>query len=248
MNLNATGRELVVASAGYKDWVSITTPVSITPIHTLVVVIDPWNIDSTLTPKIPALNAFLDEMRTEGAVVCFSPYGAESLYRDNVCRKRVTDVVGSVNIPPPIRQRVKNVARPIKVSHGSGFPDERGITVFGRRISSRPGQTDYSIHEDIIVDDAVDIISFDPLECIKYFHFLGRPVENLVFCGMHLNWCILNRPIGIEEWARLGLTSIFIKRDAVASTNDPEFPPYLSHQEADNLYFRYIESFWGKTI
>jgi hypothetical protein len=243
-----TFKRYLVDGVLYKDWNIEEESVEITPQNTLVVVMDPWNIESTLTPKIPALNVFLADMRVAGTVVCFSPHGAENHYKEHVCRKRVTDVVASVNIPRPTRQRVKNVPRPVKVPYGSGFPDEVGVTVFGRRISRRPGTTDFTIHEDIVIDETVDIISFDPLECIKYFHFLGRPIENIMFCGMHLNWCVLNRPIGIEEWVRLGLTSIFVKRDAVASTNNPSFPPYLSHQEMDELHFRYIESFWGRTF
>lgn len=247
LSISGRRREPVV-SDGYRDWQTVDQVEDIDPLRTLVIVIDPWNTPSKFDARIPEVEAFLTSMRSSGCTICFSPYDT-ALYDNHPCRLRIRNAVSEVSTPRPPRSSLKNIPRPTKVPNGEGREDETYLQILGRKIGSRnPAPRDYSIHSGLTVDSTLDIISYDVIECIRYFSFLDRPLENILFCGKHINWCVMNRPNGVEEWRRYGFTNLFVKRDSTISTNIPDAPPYCSQQEADDLHFRYIESYWAKTF
>lgn len=237
-----------MVSGGYKNWVTMDDVEAIAPLNTLVIVIDPWNTPSRFDERIPQVEAFLNTMRSAGATICFSPHDT-TLYDNHPCRLRIKNAASGVTIPLPPRSSLKNIPRPTKVPNGEGRDGETYLEILGRKLGSRnPAPKDYSIHSGLTVDSDNDVISFSVVECIKYFSFLGRNLDNVIFCGKHLNWCVMNRPIGVEEWKRYGVAELYVKRDSTMSTNIPDAPPYCSQTEIDDLHFRYVESYWAKTF
>lgn len=246
MNITSRRRELIV-SGGYKDWATINQAETIQPLNTLVVVIDPWNQASNFDSIVPNVEAFISSMRSQGAVICFSPYDTE-LYNHHPCRDRVRNSIAGLTGPLPPRTDIRNIPRPVKVPNGEGRENETYLSILGRKISTLSVAKDHSIHSGLTVNDTADIIAFTVSDCIRYFQFLGRPLQNILFCGKHLNWCIMNRPNGVEEWRRRGFLNLYVKRDSTISTNIPDSPPYCSQEEIDQLHLRYVESYWAKTF
>jgi len=185
-------------------------------------------------------------MRSNGAVVCFSPYGAEEIYKSHPCRLRVKEALSTTsNFNMPSYTNLKNVERPVKVPKNQGKTTDSWFTIFGSKLNRSTTSTDYSINSALTIDEDNDIIAWSIKDVLIYFYSLDRTIENVFFCGKHLNWCILNRPLGMEEWKRYGFQYLIVKGDSVVSTNDPRSPPYASQEEMDNLHLRYIESYWG---
>jgi hypothetical protein len=240
-------KRLLVQQGPYLDWNDVSVEYAINHETNVVIVIDSWNDVSNYDSRIPPLNNFLSEMRASGSIVCFSPYYAETIYKTHPLRKKVTDALSSNSIVMPPYRRLKNVQRPVKVSHMQGRDDDRWINIFGSRVQTNsPVGRDHKIHDSIITDSS-DIIAWNIREVLTYMKSLNRSVESVIFCGKHLNWCVLNRPLGMEEWKRYGFETLIVKKDCVASTNDPREPPYCSQEEMDELHFRFVESFWGFT-
>lgn len=247
LSTNTRSRSLI-ESGEYQDWVVVEQTENIDCQKTLVIAIDTWNGSSNFDKRIPETEAFLTSMRNLGAVICFSPHDT-SIFNTHPCRLRIKNSIVGIPATIPKRQPLKHVTRPVKISYSQGRVDETYTSVMNRKWISSPSITnDHQIHNGLTVDTSKDIISFDIEECIRYFAYLERPLENIIFCGKHLNWCLLNRPIGVEEWKRRGFQNLFIRRDSTITTNDPRSPPYCSQDEMDNIYFRYVESYWAKTF
>lgn len=226
---------------GFLDWIRIPTTETLNSAKTVIIVMDPWNEVSNLVPKIPTLNAFLSTARSVNITVCFSPYGSENIYKNHPCRLRVVEKIDpSLKLP---YNRIDDVPRPVKVQSSQGKNEPLGLVLFGRTLNLfSSGVSDTSIHSSINVDTDNDIIAWTIPDIVSYF---DNDLENIIFCGMHLNWCILNRPAGMEEWKRHGFNKLMVKSDCVVSTNEPRLPPYCSQSEIDALLLRYIESYWG---
>lgn len=231
------------------EWVRVPVESVINYENSVVIVMDTWNDVSNYDSKIPSLNQFLTEMRSLGSIICFSPYGAENIYRSHACRTRVVQSMITNKISMPSYTRLNNVQRPTRVPHLQGKVSDRWTTIFGSKIQTSNRETiDPSIHPSILTDDDVDIIAWEIKDVLTYFSSLNRPLEHIFFVGKHLNWCILNRPLGMEEWKRYGFNNLIVKKDCVTCTNDPRSPPYCSQDEMDEIHFRYVESFWGYTL
>lgn len=230
----------------FLDWVRNPTDYPVDYSKTLVIVMDAWNDVSNLDSKMTNINNFLTDVRSNGGIVCFTLNEGQRYYNDHPCRQRVKEAMASTTITMPERSRVKNVERPTKVPKTQGKVSEsKNFKVFGSVLLFNKDPIDYHLNSSIVLDEDNDIFSSSIKEMLTYFESLGRSVETVFFCGKHLNWCILNRPAGMEEWKRHGFENLIVKADCVVATNDPESPPYASQAEMDELHLRYIESFWG---
>ena len=65
--------------------------------------------------------------------------------------------------------------------------------------------------------------------------------------GVHTNMCMLNRPYGIKQMVRWGV-SIALARDLTDAIYNPAMPPYVNHDEGTRLVVEYIEKFWCPTV
>jgi hypothetical protein len=231
------------------DWVRNSTDYTVDYSKTLVIAMDTWNDVSNFDSKIASLNNFLTSVRNQGGIVCFSPYGAEKIYENHVCRNRVKAAISTTAITMPSYTNLKNVERLVKVPKGQGkTTDGSPWKIFGSILSiPSSSSTDFSINTAITINESNDIIAWSIKDILTYFQSIGREIETVFFCGKHLNWCILNRPVGMEEWKRYGFNNLIVKSDSVVATNDPKSPPYASQEEMNELHLRYIESYWGYT-
>jgi hypothetical protein len=71
----------------------------------------------------------------------------------------------------------------------------------------------------------------------------ARGIENVILCGVHLNMCVLGRPIGIRQMVKLG-KNVALMRDMTDTMYNPERPPGVSHFEGTDLVVAHVEKHW----
>jgi hypothetical protein len=74
-----------------------------------------------------------------------------------------------------------------------------------------------------------------------------RGIKNVLYTGVHTNFCILNRTFGIRQMTRWGV-ACFLVRDLTDSMYDPGKAPFVSHEEGTELVIRHIEKYWAPTV
>jgi nicotinamidase-related amidase len=74
-----------------------------------------------------------------------------------------------------------------------------------------------------------------------------RGIDTLLFAGVHVNMCILNRTFAIKQMTKWGVKCILV-RDLTDSMYDPDDQPHVSHQQGTDLVVEYIEKYWAPSI
>jgi len=70
-----------------------------------------------------------------------------------------------------------------------------------------------------------------------------RGIENVILCGVHLNMCVLGRPVGIRQMVALGL-NVALMRDLTDTMYNPERPPGVDHFTGTDLVVGHVEKHW----
>ena len=123
---------------------------------------------------------------------------------------------------------------PLPVDTSSACDDP----VVGKAIRALPGST------------PADIIGYDGISDSgqEIYNFLVQEgIDNVVLMGVHTNMCVLGRPFGIRQMARLG-KSVVLARDLTDAMYDPRQPPFVSHTRGTEMVIEHIEKYWCPSI
>ena len=71
----------------------------------------------------------------------------------------------------------------------------------------------------------------------------ARGIENVILMGVHLNMCVLGRPVGIRQMVRMG-KNVALMRDMTDTMYNPERSPRVSHFEGTRLVIGHVEKHW----
>jgi nicotinamidase-related amidase len=74
-----------------------------------------------------------------------------------------------------------------------------------------------------------------------------RGIDNVILCGVHLNMCVLGRPFGIRQMAKMG-RNVLLMRDMTDTMYNPERPPGLSHFAGTDLVIAHVEKYWCPSV
>jgi hypothetical protein len=91
--------------------------------------------------------------------------------------------------------------------------------------------------EDIISDSGGEI----------YNIFVHHKIKNIFMTGVHANKCVLARSFGIRQMVMLGMNVILV-RDLTDSLYNPSMPPFVSHDQGNELVIGHIEKYWCPSI
>ena len=91
--------------------------------------------------------------------------------------------------------------------------------------------------EDAITDNGQE--AFNLLSAMK--------IENVILCGVHLNMCVLGRPIGIRQMVKLG-KNVALMRDMTDTMYNPQRPPGVDHFTGTDLVVAHVERYWCPTF
>ena len=75
----------------------------------------------------------------------------------------------------------------------------------------------------------------------------AKKIENVILCGVHLNMCVLGRPIGIRQMVKLG-KNVALMRDMTDTMYNPQRPPGVDHFTGTDLVVAHVERYWCPTF
>ena len=75
----------------------------------------------------------------------------------------------------------------------------------------------------------------------------ARGIENVLLMGVHLNMCVLGRPVGIRQMVRLG-KNVALVRDLTDTMYNPDKKPQVSHFEGTKLVIEHVERHWCPSL
>ena len=65
--------------------------------------------------------------------------------------------------------------------------------------------------------------------------------------GVHLNMCVLGRPVGIRQMVTVG-KNVVLMRDMTDTMYNPKKRPFVSHFAGTDLVVQHVEKFWCPSI
>ena len=75
----------------------------------------------------------------------------------------------------------------------------------------------------------------------------AKKIENVILCGVHLNMCVLGRPVGIRQMVKLG-KNVALMRDMTDTMYNPQRPPGVDHFTGTDLVVAHVERYWCPTF
>ena len=99
--------------------------------------------------------------------------------------------------------------------------------------------------EAIEIDDESDAITDNGQEA--YNLLVEHEIENVILMGVHLNMCVLGRPVGIRQMVNIG-KNVVLMRDMTDTMYNPKKRPFVNHFEGTDLVVKHIEKFWCPSI
>ena len=202
-----------------------------------------WNGHSCLpaTERIHDLaeraNIFIEKMRNNGSHVIhggsYSNYSCkegdwdETNLRQNIKGKPMAKLIDKGFTVPPI---------PIDDSDG-GFDKKDKNYDYDR--------SNITIHPAIKVDYQSDCISDNAKEILNYLY--DKNIKCLLAFGTHTNMCVLDKPYGVKHFVRYGFPVIIV-RDLCDAMYNPQMPPFVDIEEANNIMSEWVEKYLCPTI
>ncbi len=98
--------------------------------------------------------------------------------------------------------------------------------------------------------DTIEIHDDDAITDVgqEAFNLLAeRGIENVVLMGVHLNMCVLGRPVGIRQMEYLEKNVVFM-RDMTDTMYNSKMSPYVDHFAGTELVVGFIEEHWCPSI
>lgn len=238
MKLNLQTQRLVQDSEGYNVWQKTITTEEIPIKHTALLICDMWDRHwsrgaqergAQLALKI---NELVKVCRDKGVQIIHSPSDTMDFYKRHPARQRLLDIPP---VTPPVNMEYPDPPSPIDSSDGGSDTGEKKPEWVWTRQTPAIG-----------IDSERDVISGN--EGLLIYSFLhDRGIRNLIYVGVHTNFCILNRSFGIKQMTRWGIRCMLVG-DLTDAMYNPEMPPYVSHEEGTKLVVGYIEKFWCPTV
>ena len=207
--------------------------------RTAVIVCDMWDkhwcksATSGVAELAPRIDAFCKAAREKGAIVVHAPSACMKHYEDHPARLRMAAIKHAGPVPEGMNQWCRSLPGepklPIDASGGGGCPDEPLCP------SGHPWTRQI---EAISIDPQRDYISDAGEEFWRLFE--QRKITNVILVGVHANMCVLGRPFGLRQWARLGKNAA-LARDLTDTMYSPSRPPHVSHVRGNDLLVNHVE-------
>jgi nicotinamidase-related amidase len=90
-----------------------------------------------------------------------------------------------------------------------------------------------------------DVVSDDGQEVHNLL--AERGIENVILAGVHLNMCVLGRPVGIRQMVRTG-KNVLLMRDMTDTMYASDQAPYVDHFTGTDLVVEHVERYWCPSI
>jgi nicotinamidase-related amidase len=74
-----------------------------------------------------------------------------------------------------------------------------------------------------------------------------RGIKHVILMGVHLNMCVLGRPVGIRQLTYLG-KDVVLMRDMTDTMYNSQKKPFVDHFSGTDLVIEHVEKFWCPSI
>ncbi len=75
----------------------------------------------------------------------------------------------------------------------------------------------------------------------------ARGIKHVILMGVHLNMCVLGRPIGIRQLTYLG-KDVVLMRDMTDTMYNSQKKPFVDHFTGTDLVIEHVEKYWCPTV
>ncbi len=222
------------------------------PAHTALIICDMWDdhwcksAAQRVDEMAPSLNETVKAARRRGIFIIHAPSSVVDFYQNTPQRK--------------LARRAPFAASPIKLStdrrwgtawcwpdanHEGVLPiddSDMGCSCTGEKCEIREA---WSRQNEMIEIADGDAITDDAQEALNLL--AERQIDNVILCGVHLNMCVLGRPVGIRQMVKLG-KQVALMRDLTDTMYNPERPPGVDHFTGTDLVVAHVEEFWCPTF
>jgi len=237
LNLVYRSQRLAQDERGRSYWEVMETPRALRACETAMLICDMWDrhwsrgASERVDEMAPRMNAVVKGARDRGVHIIHAPSETMEVYEGTPARQRILSVPPA-EPPPPLEH-----ADPPKPVDDSDGGSDTGETYEHRVWSCQ--------HPLIEIDQGKDVISDDGQEVYSYLRQQG--IKHLIIMGVHTGMCVLNRSFAIKQMVRWGV-DVALARNLTDAMYNPAMPPYVNHDEGNQLLVGYIEKFWCPSV
>lgn len=240
MKIKARHRNKKQASETYEEWINIK------PEKTVFFVIDMWDkhwckaVNIENDELAPQINLALHKCRDAGIQIIHIPSDTMEFYNQFPQRQKM------------LQEPKHNTSRLLWYGNNHWFFKYGRFPISVRsdggcacvptcRMENMVWQKQ---HEAIDINEN-DLISDNPLEIFNYLK--NRGIKNIIYGGIHLNICMLDRPIGMRKMNAKGF-NCYLSRDLTEVMYNPKAPPKTTKSKALELVVKHVETYFAKSF
>lgn len=250
ITIKTRSQMLSAISAGkYK---SIENEVTWDASKTAVIIVDMWddhwcpNAAKRVAEMAKPMNKVIKLARDKGMFIIHAPSSTVDFYKGSPARNRA---INAPNSKPP-----KPLSKDVRWGTNWCWPDKFRETELPIDDSDMgcDCEEEFPIREawsrqieTIEIDEQLDAITDNGLEA--YNLLVKYNIENVILMGVHLNMCVLGRPVGIRQMVNIG-KNVVLMRDMTDTMYNPKKRPFVNHFEGTDLVVKHVEKFWCPSI
>ena len=212
---------------------------------TAVVIVDMWddhwcpNAAKRVAEMAKPMNELLRLAREKGLLIIHAPSSTVDFYKDTPARKRAK---GAPTAKPPV-----SLSKDVRWGTNWCWPNksrEPDLPIDDTDMGC-DCEEEYPIREawtrqiDLIEIDAErDAITDNGQEAYNLLAQHG--IDNVILMGVHLNMCVLGRPVGIRQMVTVG-KNVGLMRDMTDTMYNPKKRPFVSHFAGTDLVVQHVD-------
>ena len=250
--LTFKARSQSLSATGGGKYKPVETEVTWEASKTAVVIVDMWddhwcpNAAKRVAEMAKPMNELLRLAREKGLLIIHAPSSTVDFYKDTPARKRAKD---APTAKPPV-----SLSKDVRWGTNWCWPNksrEPDLPIDDTDMGC-DCEEEYPIREawtrqiDLIEIDAErDAITDNGQEAYNLLAQHG--IDNVILMGVHLNMCVLGRPVGIRQMVTVG-KNVVLMRDMTDTMYNPKKRPFVSHFAGTDLVVQHVEKFWCPSI
>ena len=247
-----TARSQTLSATGGGKYKPVETEITWEASKTAVVIVDMWddhwcpNAAKRVAEMAKPMDQLLQLAREKGMLIIHAPSSTVNFYRDTPARKRAKDAPAT---KPPVA-----LSKDVRWGTNWCWPDksrEPELPIDDTDMGC-DCEEEYPIREawtrqiDLIaIDHERDAITDNGQE--TYNLLAQHGINNIILMGVHLNMCVLGRPVGIRQMVTVG-KNVVLMRDMTDTMYNPKKRPFVSHFKGTDLVVQHVEKFWCPSI
>ncbi len=250
--LTFTARSRSLSATGGGKYRPVENEVSWEASKTAVIIVDMWddhwcpNAAKRVAEMAKPMNNVIKLAREKGMLIIHAPSSTVDFYNNTPARKRAKDAP-TAKSPVALSKDVRwgtNWCWPSKSREPDLPIDDADMGC--------DCEEEYPIREAwtrqinlITINNERDAVTDSGQE--TYNLLTQHGIDNVILMGVHLNMCVLGRPVGIRQMVAIG-KNVVLMRDMTDTMYNPKKHPFVSHFEGTDLVVQHVEKFWCPSI